>query len=94
MTDRADVRFKEFNVEETFDELAGAYKRTDYYKKNRVWASLVLHTIRDGRDYNAPFLRKVDDRVKNADELSAEEFNKIWDEAYDEFVEDHGLGLL
>lgn len=94
VTDRVDVRFRGFNVEETFDELMGAYRRTDYYKKNRVWASLVLHTIRGGRDYNAPFLRKVDDRVKNADELTAEEFNKIWDETYDELTEDCGLRPL
>lgn len=94
VTDRVDVRFKEFDVKETFDELADAYKRTDYYKKNRAWTSLVLHIIRDGVDYNTPFLRKVNDRAKNAGELTAEEFNKIWDETYDEFVEDYGLGSL
>lgn len=94
VADRVDVRFKEFNVEETFDELVDAYKETDYYKKNRVWASLVLHTIRDGVDYNAPFIRKVNDRVINVGELVAEEFNRVWDETYDDFIEDYGLGSL
>lgn len=91
LTDKVKVTLKEFDVKESFAELISNYKRTEYFKNNRVWSTLILYSIRDGLSYNDLFIEQFNDKIKDLGELNAEDFNKIWDDAYSEFKKEHGL---
>ena len=68
ITEKINVNLKEFNTEETFNELVNNYKETKYYKDNYVWTSLVIYTIRDGKAYCPLFLKHFNDKIKNLGE--------------------------
>lgn len=93
ITDKVNVVLKEFNTQDTFDLLVNNYKKTSYYKNNYVWANLILYIIRDGYDYCVLFLNQFQDKIKNL-ELNATDFNRIWDETYQEFRNKYHLDLL
>lgn len=94
ITDRVNVILKEFNVKESFSELVSDYKKTKYYKNNYVWSNLILYTIRDGIDYCPLFLEQFNNKIKDLGQLNADDFNKIWDETYEDFKIKHNLELI
>lgn len=94
LTDKINVILKEFSVKESFNELVNKYKKTKYYKNNYVWANLILYIIRDGIDYCSLFLEEFNNKIKSFEELTAEEFNKIWDETYNDFRIKYNLELI
>lgn len=94
ITDKVNVILKEFNVKESFDKLVNNYKKTKYYKDNYVWANLILYIIRDGIDYCSLFLAEFNNKIKDLGELTAYDFNKIWDETYDNFKKEYNLDFI
>jgi len=83
--DTIHVTLREFQVSDTFDELKMTYTNTRYYKENTVWAELILLGIRDGKDYNTPFIELVNNKLKTLDILDYHQFNKIWNDTYREY---------
>lgn len=94
ITDKVRVTLKEFEVEETFSELVRSYKKTNYYKDNRVWSNLVLYMIREGVDYPVLFLKELNERTQELDKLGDEEFNRLWDKTYENFKKKYNLDEL
>lgn len=94
ITTKINVILREFNVEETFSKLVSNYKKTKYYKKNYVWANLILYIIRDGIDYCALFLEQFNRRIENLGELNSGDFNKIWNETYNDFRKKYNLDII
>ena len=88
---KIDVIMKEFDVSKSFKELSANYKNTKYYKTNPTWANLCLLTVRDAVDYCLQFVNQVEEKTKNAKELNAAEFNKIWNELYEDFIKTNNL---
>lgn len=78
------VELREFPVEETFTEFAKSYRATEFYRNNKVWANLVLRTIRDGKDYCVPFVKKFREKMEGLGELTASEFNEVWNNVFEE----------
>lgn len=94
ITDKVNVILKEFNTKDSFDELVNHYKKSEYYKDNYVWANLILYLIRDAINYCCMFLERFDNRIKDLGEITAEEFNKIWDDTFDDFKKEYHLELI
>lgn len=94
ITNEVNVILKEFNVKESFNELANNYKKTKYYKNNYVWANLILYIIRDGIDYCSLFLEEFNNKIKDLGEITAEDFNRIWDKTYDDLKKKYNLELI
>lgn len=94
ITDKINVILKEFPVKDSFKVLVQKYKETKYYKNNYVWANLILYIIRDGIDYCLLFLELFNNKIKDLGELLSSEFNKIWDETYEEFCQKYKLAPL
>ncbi len=94
ITDKVNVTLKEFNTKDSFNKLVSDYKKSKYYKNNYVWANLILYIIRDGVDYCSLFLEKFNKKIKNMSELTAEDFNKIWNDTYQDFIKKYNLDLL
>ena len=88
---KINVTMKEFDVSKSFKELSVSYKNTKYYKTNPTWANLCLLSSRDAVDYCSQFVNHVEEKTRNAKELSAAEFNKIWNEVYEEFIKTNNL---
>ena len=68
---KINVTMKEFDVSKSFKELSVNYKNTKYYKTNPTWASLCLLSSRDAVDYCSQFVNHVEEKTRNAKELSA-----------------------
>jgi len=94
ITDKVNVILKEFKTKDTFDKLVNDYKKSKYYKNNYVWANLILYIIRDGIDYCSLFLEQFNEKTKNMPELNPEDFNKIWDDTYQDFIKKYNLNSL
>ena len=94
ITDKVNVILKEFDVKESFNEFVSIYKKTKYYKDNYVWANLILYIIRDGVDYCSLFLELFNNKIKKLGELEAEDFNKIWNETYEDFKKKYNLEFI
>lgn len=84
--DDIEITLKEFQVSETFKELEENYKKTNYYKENYVWANLILKTIEDTKDHCVYFLELFNCKIKGLQNITANEFNQIWNETYEEYV--------
>lgn len=82
--DEVKVELREFPVAATWAEFAKNYRATEFYQNNKVWANLILCTIREGKDYCAPFVERLHARTKKLGELTADEFNEIWEETFEE----------
>ena len=93
ITNKIKVILKEFDVKDSFEEFANNYMKTKYYKTNYVWANLILYMIRDGIDYCSLFLELFNNIIKDSNELSVKEFNKIWNETYNIFKKKYGFDL-
>lgn len=93
VNEEVEVHLKEFDVSDSFEELASNYKKTEYYKNNYVWGNLTIYTIRDGIDYCSQFINRFNNRIKDLGELDAKEFNKIWDETFEDFIKEYDLRL-
>lgn len=91
ITDKVSVTLKEIATKDSFQELASVYRKTAYYKANQAWATLILYTIRDGIDYCPMFLELFNEQIKNKEDLSSTEFNKIWDETFEAFCNEYKL---
>lgn len=91
IAENINVKLKEFATQDTFTELASNYRQTEYYKNNYVWGNLILFIIRDGVDYCSLFLKLFNDRIKKIGELNSFDFNRIWNETYEEFIKDNNL---
>lgn len=91
ITDKVNVTLKEFKVKESFDKLVSNYKNTKYYKDNYVWTNLILYIIRDGFDYCSLFLEQFNNKIKDLGDITADNFNKIWTETYDDFKKQYNL---
>lgn len=83
--DTIHITLREFQVSDTFDDLKMAYRNTRYYKENKVWAELILLGIKDGKDYNTPFIELLNNKIKTLDTLDYHQFNKIWNDTYREY---------
>lgn len=92
--DKVHTTLKEINTKDSFDQLVSTYKKTEYYKDNYVWANLILYTIRDGISYCTLFLEQFKERIKKTSRLNADDFNKIWDDTYQNFRKKYNLDLL
>ncbi|MCI9234048.1 MAG: metallophosphoesterase family protein, partial [Bacilli bacterium] len=84
VSDKINIRLKEFEVKDIFWQLEKEYKSSSYYRENYVWASLILYAIRDSYDYSFLFLKLFNEKV-NGQELTVDVFDKLWDETYKEF---------
>lgn len=94
ITDKVNVTLKEFDTKDSFDKLVDHYKNSEYYKDNYAWANLILYLIRDGINYCCMFLERFDKKIKDLGEITAEEFNKIWDDTFDDFKKAYHLELI
>ena len=86
INDRVDVTLREFNTNDTYQDLLYEFLKSDYYKTNIIWSNLVLNTIKYGRDCCYDFISLLKTYLDSNREYSSEEFNKIWDDTYDEFI--------
>lgn len=91
ITDKVEVFLKEFKTSDTLNELISSYETTDYYQNNYEWSQLVLFGIRDGKDYCSPFVQFFHEKIKNKENITADEFNQIWHIAYEEYTQIHHL---
>ncbi len=88
ISDKINIKLKEFEVSDTFDKLEKVYRKTNYYKENMTWAELVLIGIKDGKDYCTPFIELFNSKIKSFNILKYDQFNKIWDDTYKEFIKE------
>lgn len=88
------VILKEFSVKGSFNKLVSNYKKTKYYKDNYVWSNLILYIIKDGIDYCSLFLEQINEKIKDLGELNADDFNKIWNQTFDDFRKKHDLEII
>jgi len=79
------VSLKEFNIEDTFDELSNKYKKTKYYHENYIWANLVLYSIKHGKAYCGTFTQLFNNKIIQIKNISVNKFNKIYNTTYKEF---------
>ena len=82
---------KEINIEDSFAYLLNNYRKSKYYKDNKVWGNLILHTIKNGKNYCSPFLKMFRKKINIKKEINVEEYNKIWDNTYQEFINKYQL---
>ena len=85
LSDEINVFLREFKVSDTFAAFETDYKKTNYYKENFVWSNLILNGIRDGKDYCAPFIQLFNEKIELLGEISANEFNELWESTYKDF---------
>ena len=85
INDDVKLELREFKTEESYQMLEKEYKKSDYYIKNPIWSNLVLNTIKYGKDYCFDFINLLNEKIKDR-ELSVEEFNKIWNKTYNDFI--------
>ncbi len=89
--DKINVVLKEFRVNDTFNELADKYKSSKYYNSNYSWANLILYSIKNSNSYCEKFIKLFNSKIKNLNQISADEFNEIWDKTYKEFCQKYNL---
>ena len=80
------VELREFNTDDTYQELLNEYLKSDYYNKNPIWSNLVLSTIKYGVDCCYDFIKLFRTKIDKDKDYSSDEFNKIWDDTYNEFI--------
>ena len=79
------LELRKFNTKDTYNELLNEFIESDYYRINPIWSNLVLSTIKYGKDCCYDFIKLFNKRTNNR-EYSVLEFNKLWEEVYDEFI--------
>ncbi len=77
-----DLELREFNVDDTYNELKNMYLDTNFYRNNRVWTELTLRCIRYGKSCYNQFFEILNSKLKGEKNISESEFNKIWDDSY------------
>ena len=88
---QVNVKLREFNVSDSFNDLKEKYETSEYYKENPIWSTLILAGIKDGKDYCSPFIHKLNAKIEAAEFIDAESFNKIWNETYEEYINNNQL---
>ena len=79
------IILKEFDISDTFSQLESSYKKTKFYKKNIIWGNVILDGIKNGNDSISCFLNLVNKRINKLEKINYLEYNRIWNEAYQEY---------
>ena len=86
INDTIKVELREFNTDNTYQELLNEYLKSDYYRENPIWSNLVLSTIKYGKDCCYDFIKLFRTKIDKDIDYRPDEFNKIWDDTYIEFI--------
>lgn len=87
ITDKIDVKLKEFDVSDTYNILKSNYENSNHYNRNRIWESLILMNIKDGKDYCGPFVKMYNDKIKDITDITVEQANSIYHDTYEFYQE-------
>lgn len=91
LSNRVNIELREFDVEDTHQELERQYKESDYYKENFEWCDLLLKGIKDGQDYCSLFIAALFQNLKKINANDCNEFNKCWKDTYNDFMNDFNI---
>lgn len=83
------VSLRQFDIQNDYDEIKEKYETSDYYKKNKIWADLILKEIKNGKCYVSSFINFINRKVKLENKITPDVYNEIWNRQYQHFLNNY-----
>lgn len=82
---------QKLSTDTEYEQLKFSYLNSSYFEENPEWCSLILVGIKQGKSVPGEFIKMVSKKAKEQKVKTADEYNNLWYECYDQIKKEYEL---